>query len=313
MSEVDNASDSDWLDIANGHESDFNDSLSSQDSDRDELNSRPHSRRSSLSMGSSKDSEVEAWEGFVDDSEDEAAALPPGMYTAPLPAAVAELMPTAFIPDIDVDQDPAEDQRVKDALDQSLMGTLSASRSLAGHSSSAHTSIRDLRLSFPDPLTSSRDELNRSYEDVSPSEMTFSDADDLEVTPPTIGPLPLDPFVTPEVQRCEAALPKTTTENGLDIVLYGYSSQIKWSFVQDLVRKAAVASDHTLLTSLEDGNDSVQTLRLEKRIRDAPNFYDAITVHDRTSDFLPSEAVRCLHLSLSYHFYFILSLTIRTS
>jgi hypothetical protein len=189
---------------------------------------------------------------------------------------------------------------------------LSASRSSAGHSSSAHTSIRDLRLSFPDPLTSSRDELNRSYEDVSPSEMTFSDADDLEMTPPTIGPLPQDPSVTPEVERREAALPKTTTENGLDIVLYGYSSQIKWSFVQDLVRKAAIASGHTLLTSLENGNDSVQTLRLEKRIRDSPNFYDAITVYDRTNDFLPSEAVRCLHLSLSYHFHFILSLTIRT-
>lgn len=273
MSEVDNASDSDWLDIANGHESDFNDSLSSQDSDRDELNSRPHSRRSSISMGSSKDSEVEAWEGFVDDSEDEAAAFPP-----------------AFIPDIDNDQDPAEDQRVKDALDQSLMGTLSASRSSAGHSSSAHTSIRDLRLSFPDPLTSSRDELNRSYEDVSPSEMTFSDADDLEMTPPTIGPLPRDLSVTPEVQRREAPLPKPTTENGLDIVLYGYSSQIKWSFVEDLVRKAAIASGHTLLTSLENGNDLVQTLRLEKQIRDAPNFYDAITVYDRTNDFLPSEA-----------------------
>ena len=72
MSEFDSLSDSDWLDISSGH-SDDNVSISSQDSNHGEISSIPHSRRSSISVASSMNSEVEASEGFVSDNSDEAA------------------------------------------------------------------------------------------------------------------------------------------------------------------------------------------------------------------------------------------------
>lgn len=218
MSEFDSLSDSDWLDVA-GRVSDDNDSLSS----------RPLSRRSSLSIGSSHGSQVEAWEGFVDDD----AVLQP----APRPAD--------DIPDISQD-----DQK---ALDQSLVGTLSASRT----STAAHSSIRDLRLSFPDPLTS-------------------------------------PPDLEQPISRSDSAVfshqPATPQATDLDIVLYGSSSPIKWSLVQSLIQRAASFSGNLLLGSLDPDNGPVQTLHL--RCED-DNF--TITVHDCTNDTPdPADIVRHL-------------------
>ena len=68
-----------------------------------------------------------------------------------------------------------EDLRERQALEQSMVSTLSGSRggSLAASASAGSSSAlsgsarsRDLRLSFPDPLTSPRNELNRSYDNV---------------------------------------------------------------------------------------------------------------------------------------------------
>lgn len=283
MSEFDSLSDSDWLDIASNRESDDNDSVTSAgDSDRDEIGSFSHSRRSSISIGSSREGEVEAWEGFVDDSGDEASA------TALVDGS--EVVPQAFIPDIE--QDP-EDQQVKDALDQSLVSTLSASRSSAsGGQPSPHSSIRDLRLSFPDPLTSSRDELNRSYEDVSPSEPT-SDVE--ETVPPAVpqqtllgqgpGPLPL----TPEVRHHEVQL-VGDMKTGLDVVLYGSSSSIKWSFVQDLVRRASIVTGQIVANTLESVNGPTQILQLSAS---PSSDVTSILVFDYTRDSLiHKDAVR---------------------
>ncbi|KAF8808728.1 hypothetical protein BYT27DRAFT_7188692 [Phlegmacium glaucopus] len=313
MSEFDSLSDSDWLDISSGRDSDDNDSLCSQDSDH-EINSMPLSRRSSISNGSSMNGEVEAWEGFVSDSGDEVAvdthaeALI-GMYHAPLPSTQgAEPIALGFIPDIndhsaaapEVDE---EDRRVRDALDQSFVSTLSASRTstTGGHFSSTHTSIHDLRLSFPDPLTSSHDELNRSYEAVSPTETTTSastDNDDThELTTASVisSSLPEDPGITittPEVQYREGQhhLIESEEKSELEIVLYGASPQIKWQFIQDLVQKAAANSGRVLTNALQSGDESVhvQTIRLLKDSEafQAP-FFNVVTVHDRTGDKLP--------------------------
>ncbi|KAJ7637741.1 hypothetical protein DFH06DRAFT_1478715 [Mycena polygramma] len=151
MSEHD-LSDSEWLEISS-NQSD-NDSLS--DSSNSDLPSMPPSRRSSMSVGSSLDGQIDAWEGFADDSPDE--SIPDDLVIADV-AAAGQAGPLA------------DEQLVTAALEQSLVGTLSASRSSSlGVSSTVHNSLRDLRLSFPDPITSSRDELNRSYEAVSSSE-----------------------------------------------------------------------------------------------------------------------------------------------
>ena len=318
MSEFDSLSDSDWLDISSGRDSDDNVSLSSQDSNHEEISSMPHSRRSSISVASSMNSEVEAWEGFVSDNGDEVApdAHPEaaiGMYHVPLPSALEpEPITTGLISDVDqlsaappevVDE---EDRRVKDALDQSFVGTLSASRSstTGGHFSSTHTSINDLRLSFPDPLTSSHNELNASFQAVSSSESSdsprFDDDDAQELQELTnastfSSSLTEDPGMTattPEV-RChgdQQRFIESDEKSQLKIVLYGASSEIKWHFIQELVQKAAANAGRVLVNPLHSGAESeqVQTIRLYKDSDafQAP-FFSAVTVHDRTGDKLP--------------------------
>jgi hypothetical protein len=308
MSEVDSLSDSDWLDISSGRDSDDNDSLSSQDSDHEEISSLPLSRRSSISNGSSMNSEVEAWEGFVSDNGDE---------VAPDPHAEAVL---GFIPDIndhstvapeEVDE---EDRKVRDALDQSFVGTLSASRSstTGGHTSSTHTSLHDLRLSFPDPLTSSHDELNTSYHAISSTETsagTSTDNDDAQ-EPTTVSMasscLSEDPGIittTSEV-RCpegqQQHLIESEEKSELEIVLYGASSEIKLQFIQELVQKAAENSGRVLVNPLQSGVESeqIQTMRLHKdsEALEIP-FFNVVTVRDRTGDRLPPklELVRIKH------------------
>ncbi|CAK5268721.1 unnamed protein product, partial [Mycena citricolor] len=158
MSEFD-LSDSDWLEVSSIHSSD-NDSLSdsSRCSERGGLASLPLSRRSSISLGSSADDQIDAWEGFVEEGS-----------TADSPGPSSETLPVTEL--IHDDHDP-----LVTALDQSLVGTLSASRSSSlGASSTVQNSLRDLRLSFPDPLTSSRDELQRSYETVPSPDICITD------------------------------------------------------------------------------------------------------------------------------------------
>ncbi|KAJ7475826.1 hypothetical protein FB451DRAFT_1244902 [Mycena latifolia] len=168
MSEVDSLSDSEWLEISSNQGSD-NDSLSSRDSDHDDLASMPPSRRSSISIGSSVDGEIDAWEGFADNTPEELGAGPDPVVTA---FATAGLIGPRRM--LDSQGQLSEEQFVTAALEQSLVGTLSASHS-SGVSSTVHNSLRDLRLSFPDPITSSRDELNRSYEAVSSTDCITDD------------------------------------------------------------------------------------------------------------------------------------------
>jgi len=312
MSELDTFSDSDWLDISSGRDSDDNDSLSDGDSDRDEISSASRSRRSSISNDSSVGGDVEAWEGFVSDSGDEAADALTGMYPVPLPSALGtEPIAVGFVPSSAEVTDPAlaeEDQRVKEALDQSFVGTLSASRSsTSGIQSSTHTSVRDLRLSFPDPLTSSRDELSRSYEAVaSPTESaasssptddeTNSNGNDTDLAA-SITSSSIPPGIsstTPEVQRHEDVELQVETEERteLDIVLYGSSSEIKWQFVQDLIQKAALFSGKAFVNTLQEGAQ-VQTLRLLKESTDIPAFFNTINVYDRTNDASVKAEVVC--------------------
>jgi len=291
MSELSLSSDSDWLDISSGRESDDNVSLSDQDSDRDEISSVPHSRRSSFSTESSIGGDVEAWEGFVSDSGEEPIDALTGMYPVPLsPPSGTEPTAVGFIPNATEVIDPfvaEEDKRVKEALDQSFVGTLIASRSSAPgqHSSSAHTSIRDLRLSFPDPLTS-RDDLNGSYQDV-PSTVFSSVVPDVVESPTSESPSPphsdQGSFLTPEVQRNENTTVDPDPPIELDIILYGTSSSIKWQFVQNLIQKAISASGHEFVNSLEDGRP-VQSLQFFKRSNDDLSFYESINVVDRTSE-----------------------------
>ncbi|KAI0955831.1 hypothetical protein AcV7_006394 [Taiwanofungus camphoratus] len=255
LSELDSLSDSDWLDIASSRASEDTDSVAGfDDSDREDANGRPPSRRSFSSTDSSRDGEVQGWEGLAEEASDEPHVLRASLFTEPPPISTrtAALVSDA-VSSQPADEDPEEEQRVKDALDQSMMSTLSSSRSnsLAG----SHTSIvqsRDLRLSFPDPLTSSRDELlNTSYEDVSPSDAdmppsdagldTHAPATDSDVTT-YLAPTAADPgsLAIPAVPQDDASdAEPVTISPDLYIVLYGSSSAMKWSLIDKLLEKTA--------------------------------------------------------------------------
>ncbi|KAF9036223.1 hypothetical protein BJ165DRAFT_1507346 [Panaeolus papilionaceus] len=282
MADFDNFSDSDWHNVSSDRYSDI--SLSDHESDRDEISSiATRSRRSSVSEHSSLSSQVDVWEGVASDSEDAAELNDYSTLNLATDPHLAE-----------------EDERVKEALNQSFVGTLSNSRSSTTGAQSMHTSIRDLRLSFPDPLTSSRNELNRSYETISsPTESSHDSSDDISgphqdhqgntsVSIPPILTLQ-DPglsFPTPAVQRHEAItqeLEQSQNRAELDIILYGKSSEIKWKFVQDLIQKAASASGHLCLNNLRnDAEEKVQTLRLIKKSQHFAPFFNTINVYDRT-------------------------------
>ncbi|EGN99270.1 hypothetical protein SERLA73DRAFT_182188 [Serpula lacrymans var. lacrymans S7.3] len=324
LSEVESLSDSDWLDIASNRESDDNDSVcSSRDTDHDELERRQlsdsRSRRSSTSFGSSRDGEVDAWEGFVEDSADEGT---PDDVRVPVSPTLPHTADTSSTNSEFFERDPLEEQRVKEGLDQSMISTLSSSRSSSLHSSTIHTSSRDLRLSFPDPIKSSLDELaNTSYEDIpSPSETTSSVADgDIAMALPQ----PVDPgsSLTPEVPALAEHIPDVSTPfitSDLNISLYGFSSANKWSMADKILEKLALGAGVTIALSLEDFDGSIRQFSVkEKAGRNMP-FPNIITVVDRTRESVndkedlftdqPSLAIvymPCSPISLSTHTFYL--------
>ncbi|KAG6879879.1 hypothetical protein C0992_010232 [Termitomyces sp. T32_za158] len=289
MYEVDSLSDSDWLDIASNHESDDNDSIISGDSYSEDMGLTLLSRRSSISISSSRDGDVDAWEGIVEGPGDEEARSPQSATVMP-PLTVAIVESSMAVPKETAAaiHDPIEEQRVNEALDQSMISTLSASRS---STASAHVSIRDLRLSFPDPLTSSQMESNRSCGDVEVSDATF-DTDVLtdetnDVDHPAVV---IDPFGlyfeegrTPIVSKSEA-IEQSLDEDQTpyEVVLYGSPSSIQWSFVSALVEKAGLVSGHTLVEA-SSTDQLTRFLKLQSKVDDVfLSDTHVIPVYDRT-------------------------------
>ncbi|KAK0469795.1 uncharacterized protein EV420DRAFT_1496579 [Desarmillaria tabescens] len=276
----DSLSDSDWLDIASNRESDDNESVSSRDSDHNEV-VIPLSRRSSMSIGSSRDGEVDAWEGFVDDSSDEGhsnefestGAVADGLFMGPL---------------LDLE---GEEQRVREALDQSMISTLGASRS-SSHPSTVHSSLRDLKLSFPDPLTSSHEQLSGSYDNVSSSnhelpslegeeaitEVTVNDSS--PVTDPGLLPTPESPTDTRDIDFGDVEY---------DIFLYGTSSSVKWTVVHDLLRKASLGAGIRLASIEHMALGTAQLLHFS--IADSTDIFKSVAVYDRTGQDSPSSEI----------------------
>ncbi|KAG6820946.1 hypothetical protein H0H93_009182 [Arthromyces matolae] len=298
MSEFDALSDSDWLDIASNRESDDTDSVISADSHcSEDAGLIPLSRRSSMSIGSSREGEVDAWEGFLEESsEDEVQSIIPETVASPVTAVMIEYpMPWSNSDTTDgTAHDPFEEQRVNEALDQSMMSTLSASRSSA---TSTHASLRDLRLSFPDPLTSStpsRNELNSSYEGVSlcdamvDADLTTDGSSNINCT--NVSLLPLSGEDTAEDPGALKSTPVVTGETFkeeqplFEVVLYGSPSSIKWSFVLSLVEKAAGAlvSDHGFVEVTFNADQATRCLQIRSEVD--VNVNHVVSVYDRTDD-----------------------------
>ncbi|OCH95391.1 hypothetical protein OBBRIDRAFT_788275 [Obba rivulosa] len=258
LSEVESLSDSDWLEVASSRASEDTDSIAEfDDSDREDAGGRPSSRRSFGSVGSLHDEEVKGWEGLAEDSSDESTddrlIAANSFPLSPRQTALGSALDSPLAGD----DDPEEEQRVKDALDQSMMSTLSSSRSNSLNAS-VQTSIvhsRDLRLSFPDPITSSRDNmLSTSYEEVAsppvsdsppateaavgvarPRSSAYNATTGQETTAADPGP-----STTPEVPQVDVprGLTPVITPD-FYVVMYGASSAMKWSFVDTLLDKIA--------------------------------------------------------------------------
>ncbi|KAH9903041.1 hypothetical protein C8Q73DRAFT_721421 [Cubamyces lactineus] len=298
LSEVESLSDSDWLDIASSRasEGDTDSLLADSDaSDREDLESdyRPPSRRSLVSTDSSREGDIQGWEGIVEDSADEAPTSSRCGTGGDVPSPIIEPSPlerTSTDPRLShlslsfraaaLSQsavarhralvDPEEEQRVKDALDQSMVSTLSGSRSnsLNGSVQTSVVHSRDLRLSFPDPLTSpGTQSLSPSYENISAptdTDMSPSDRDtQSSLTAPSretsaayVMTAPVtDPgaITTPEVVRsgtgsdddnkaCVSADVHSSRIVDFYIVLYGASSEIKHRVVHRLLEKLMAAT-----------------------------------------------------------------------
>ena len=347
LSEVESLSDSDWLDISS-RASEDNDSL--DDSDREDLASdyRPPSRRSLASFGSSREGEIQGWEGIIEDSSDEAppASSPEGnerdaaaadtvLHSSQqsLSFRMVALSEAAVARHAALD-DPEEDRKVKDALDQSMVSTLSASRSNSLNAS-VQTSVvqsRDLRLSFPDPLTSASPgahSLSPSYEDISADTDigTGTDIAPSDREPETQGP-------TTDVDAAPAAVRGSTTTPSdarvdagahteihssaaadFNIVLYGTSSEAKHRVVHRLLEK--------LMAATQCGFSSLPPVDVPQNIRalltggrSAPSHY-IISIVDRTENVVSiggkevgRSAYCCGKLASSSHHRVLLSLQI---
>ncbi|KAH9031083.1 hypothetical protein EDB84DRAFT_1493507 [Lactarius hengduanensis] len=233
LSEIDSVSDSDWLDISASEDAN---SIGIPESDRDEVEDRPLSRRSFSSRSSSRDGDVDIWEGLVESTDDEALEEPTEFPLGPSPLGQSSFT--------NADGYSAEERRVEDALNQSMVSTLSTSRagsmSASGTSNHPASRARDLRLSFPDPLSSSKDELIR------PSEEFFSSSTPLDV--PQSSELSDDEEpseIPPSPQSTLSNLPNFPSVE-FEIFLYGTPPEHKWSVIESLLEKWGASSGLTV-------------------------------------------------------------------
>ena len=283
LSEHDSHSDSDWLDIAStDRDSDDNDSIySSRETDHEDL-SRPRSRRSSVSYGSSRDGDVDAWEGLIDDSADEGV---PNDVPAPTPHVPSPSQHPAPVDSIPDQETSPEELRVNEGLDQSMVSTLSSSRSSSLHASTVHNSSRDLRLSFPDPITSScREPLSTSYEEIQRNSNVVSSPTDSDV--PSEARQADDEEmlsasqVLPTQPQASSALAPSGPE--LKVFLYGYPAMSKWSIANRLLRKVAHGAGLTISPDLDNLQGSIRQLTVSGSFEHNRTFPRIITVLDKT-------------------------------
>ena len=232
LSEIDSISDSDWLDVSASEDAG---STGVPESDRDEVDGRPLSRRSFSSRSSSRDGDVDIWEGLVESTDDEALEEPAEFSPRPSPLGRSSFT--------NADGPSAEERRVEDALNQSMVSTLSTSRASsmsASGTSNPPSRARDLRLSFPDPLSSSKDDL------IHPAEDFRSSPTPLDV--PQLSELSDDEETFETSSSPSSTLPNLPNFPGIEfeIFLYGTPPEDKWSVIESLLKKWATSLGLTI-------------------------------------------------------------------
>lgn len=160
-----------------------------------------------------------------------------------------------------VEEDNPEDQKVKEALDQSMVSTLSTSRS-GSFGRSSMTSPRqrkDIRLSFPDPIASTTDDIRRSYEELDASATRRSrsrrnshdDQGAAEATPESESITDSGVSSTQELPPRDSIPSEIVNAADLFIVLYGFSISDKLSLVDRLLRSHSIGSGLELADNIQ--------------------------------------------------------------
>lgn len=192
-------------------------------------------------------------------------------------------------------EDNLEDQRVKEALDQSMVSTLSTSRSGSfGRSSTTSPRPRkDIRLSFPDPIASTTDDIRRSYEELDASATRRSrsrrnshdNQGAAEATPESESITDLGVSSTQELSPRDSIPSEIVNAADLFIVLYGFSINDKLSFIDKLLRSHSIGSGLNLVDTIQVQPPCSQVLAI-RELRSSKKFSGipprVITIIDKT-------------------------------
>ena len=244
-----------------------------------------------------------------------------GPWIGPPPTDDEEPLDHPFVSPSDSDDDPAqeaapaegdnlEDQRVKEALDQSMVSTLSTSRSGSFGRSSMTSSrpSKDIRLSFPDPIASTTDDIRRSYEELDASATRRSrsrrnshdDQVPAEVAPESESITDLCVSSTQELSPRDSIPSAIVTATDLFIVLYGFSIGDKLNLVDRLLRSHSTGSGLQLIDTIRVHPPCSQVLAI-RELRSSDKFSGipprVVTIIDKTQSldfrvgpfYLPSE------------------------
>ena len=194
-----------------------------------------------------------------------------------------------------VEEDNLEDQKVKEALDQSMVSTLSTSRSESfGRSSVTSPRPRkDIRLSFPDPIASTTDDIRRSYEELDASATRRSrsrrnshdDQGAAEPAPESESITDLGVSSTQELSPRDSIPSEIVNAADLFIVLYGFSINGKLNLVDKLLRSHSIGSGLNLVDTIQIQPPCSQVLAI-RELRSPEEFSGipprVITVIDKT-------------------------------
>ena len=287
----DNVLDSEYECISSS-ESLLDTDFSEPSEDENEFTDYNHSYGASLSPQptsshlSSRDSDATGpWIDPHPTDDDEPLDHPP----APPPDSRSDLAQEAA----PVEEDNLEDQRVKEALDQSMVSTLSTSRSGSfGRSSTTSPRPRkDIRLSFPDPIASTTDDIRRSYEELDASATRRSrsrhnshhDQGPAEATPESESITDLCVSSTQELSPRDSIPPEIVNAADLFIVLYGFSINDKMTLVDKLLRNHSMGSGLKLVDTIQVHPPCSQVLAV-REMRSPDKFIPprVITIIDKT-------------------------------
>jgi hypothetical protein len=188
-----------------------------------------------------------------------------------------------------------EEQKVKEALDQSMVSTLSTSRS-GSFGRSSMTSPRprkDIRLSFPDPIASTTDDIRRSYNELDATATRRSrsrrdshdDQGAAEAAPESESIIDLGVSSTQELSPRDTIPSEIVNAADLFIVLYGFSISDKLNFVDNLLRSHSRGSGLDLVEDTRVQPPCAQVLAI-RELRSPAKFSGIpsriITIIDKT-------------------------------